>query len=128
MISVLFWLSIIFASCVSPSVLASDNPHVDTCTRVVNTNRRSATDFTDTVSYCKYIQTSHSASCLEKIAVGFTKYEGYQNTDGYEYDGIDFRHIQACQLYLRNSSVQCLGEILAQRRPTFSDILSCGDE
>lgn len=115
---------IAFASCLSSHALASDSPHVDTCSRLVKANRDTNAP-AETVSGCRYIQNSHSATCLEMISAGFTKYEV---TCESPYDGIHTHHILACMLYVHPSSVNCLNEILTQRHPTISDVLDCGDE
>ena len=87
--NVFLCMLIVIANCMPLSVLASDKEHIDNCIRLVNANR-DTTDPNDTVSACEVIVDSPSASCLETIAAGFTRYETGNDS---VYDGIDSNHI-----------------------------------
>ena len=39
---ILFWLAIVFTSLAPSYILASDNPHMETCVRIVNANKDSS--------------------------------------------------------------------------------------
>ena len=124
--AIFVWLAIVSTSLVPSYILASNNPHVETCVRIVNANK-ATTDDTDTYSNCRFIENSHATACLKLMAAGFSQYEISQES---VYDGIDGNHVLACAFFYRDSSVKCLGEILTQHQqvPTVSDILYCEDK
>ena len=120
--TILFWLTIVATCFVPLLILASDNPHVETCTRLVNDAKKSTTDSDDTVSNCILIIDSQKASC---IALLVNEFNEYQITESSVYDGVDSNHIFACSFFERSSSVACLEEMLKHRHPAISDIRTC---
>ncbi|MCY4514301.1 MAG: hypothetical protein OXC69_04095, partial [Candidatus Tectomicrobia bacterium] len=118
----LFWLTIMTIGFIPLLVLASDNPHVETCTRLVSDAKKSTTDPDDTVTNCILIIDSHKAACIELMVNEFNE---YQITESSVYDGFDSNHIFACSFFKRHSSVTCLKEMLTQRHPAISDIRTC---
>ena len=120
--TILFWLTIMVICFVPLLILASDDPHVETCTRLVNDAKKSTTDPMDTVSNCVLIRNTHAEACVEALVNEFNE---YQPTESSVYDGFDSSHIFACSFFERNSSVRCLKEMLKRRHPAISDMRAC---
>ena len=121
---VCLWLVMVIAILVTSLGLASDNPHVETCTRLVNDAKKNTTDPVDTVSNCVLIRNSHAAVCIKLLVNEFNE---YQITESSVYDGFDSNHIFACSFFKRSSSVACLEEMLKRRHPAISDITACSE-